>query len=144
VHLFRPNQGFPVQAQPRLKTDEDKRHFLAEVHIKFLRQPHELQSKTLLEKLQIYFFKYIQLTIFYSIFYQLANKTRNLLFSIQLLIYLIYGDRKIIAIIICHVRRRIRHFFNPFAVVLDMSSWCCCYRLYERTFSYYAPNNHQK
>jgi hypothetical protein len=40
----------------------------------------------------------------YSIFYQLANKTRNLLFAIQLLVYIIYGDRTIIAIIICDVR----------------------------------------
>jgi hypothetical protein len=30
---------------------------------------------------------------FNIIFYQLANKTRNLLFAIQLLIYVIYGDR---------------------------------------------------
>jgi hypothetical protein len=51
------------------------------------------------------------LTIFYSIFYQLANKTRNLLFAIHLLILIItiYGDRTIIAIIIWDVRRRIRN-----------------------------------
>jgi hypothetical protein len=32
VHLSRPSVGFLVEAQPRLETDEDKRHFLAEVH----------------------------------------------------------------------------------------------------------------
>jgi hypothetical protein len=31
--------------------------------------------------------------------------------------YIIYGDRTIIAIIMCDVRRRIRHLFNTFAVV---------------------------
>jgi hypothetical protein len=28
-----------------LKTDEDKRHFLGEVHNKIFRRPHELKSK---------------------------------------------------------------------------------------------------
>jgi hypothetical protein len=38
---------FLGEAQPRLglKTGEDKRHFLAQVHIKFFRRPFELQSK---------------------------------------------------------------------------------------------------
>jgi hypothetical protein len=36
------------------------------------------------------------LTIFYSICYRFANKTRNLLFTIQLVIYIIYGDNTII------------------------------------------------
>jgi hypothetical protein len=35
VHLFRPSLGFLVEAQVRLKTGEDKRHFLAEVHTTF-------------------------------------------------------------------------------------------------------------
>jgi hypothetical protein len=35
--------------------------------------------------------------MFYIIFYQLANKTRHLLFAIKLFIYIIYGDRTIIA-----------------------------------------------
>jgi hypothetical protein len=37
VYLFRPSLDFPVEAQPRLKlkTVEDKRHFLAEVHTSF-------------------------------------------------------------------------------------------------------------
>jgi hypothetical protein len=124
VHLL----GFLVEAQRDLKTGEDKRHFLAEVHIKFFRRPHELQSKrhdSKNYKFILYLFfsnillhldytdtfinMYI-LTVFYSIFYQLANKTRNLLFAIQLLILIIiYGDRTIIAIIICDVQRRIRH-----------------------------------
>jgi hypothetical protein len=79
-----------------LRTGEDiKRHFLAEVQIKFFRRPHELQSKrhTSLKKLQIYFvspfFKYVVINnFFHTIFYQLANKTRNLLFAIQLHMYL--------------------------------------------------------
>jgi hypothetical protein len=33
---------FLAEAQPRLETSEDKRHFLAEVHIKCFRRPHEL------------------------------------------------------------------------------------------------------
>jgi hypothetical protein len=45
VHLFRSRLGFPAEAQPRLETGEDKKHFLAEVHMKFFRRPHELQSK---------------------------------------------------------------------------------------------------
>jgi hypothetical protein len=32
---------------------------------------------------------------FFYIFYQLGNKTRNLQLAIQLLIYIIYGDRTI-------------------------------------------------
>jgi hypothetical protein len=45
VHLFRPSLGFLVEARRDFKTGEDKRHFLAEVHIKFFRRPHELQNK---------------------------------------------------------------------------------------------------
>jgi hypothetical protein len=112
VHLFRPSLSFLAEARRGVKTAEDERHFLAEVHITFFRRPHELQSKrqTSLEKLQIYFVstfsKYVDkfiktyiLTIFYSICdYELVNKTRYLLFAIQLLIYIIYGDRTIIGL----------------------------------------------
>jgi hypothetical protein len=52
VRLFRPSLGFLAEAQPRLKTGEDKKHFLAEVHIKFARTT---KQKTSLKKLQIYF-----------------------------------------------------------------------------------------
>jgi hypothetical protein len=52
-------------------------------------------------------------SIFYS--YQLSNKTRNLLFAIQSLIYIIYGDMTIIAI----VWRSIRILLITFAVVID-------------------------
>jgi hypothetical protein len=38
-------------------------------------------------------------TIFYSIFYRFVNKTRNLLFIIQLVIYIIYGDITIIGFV---------------------------------------------
>jgi hypothetical protein len=37
--------SFLAEAQPRLKTGEDKRLFLAEVHIQFFSRPRELQSK---------------------------------------------------------------------------------------------------
>jgi hypothetical protein len=51
-------------------------------HIKFFRRPQELQSKKHWKKIQIYFvFLYLV-----DIYYQLANKTRNLLFTIQFLI----------------------------------------------------------
>jgi hypothetical protein len=49
------------------------------------------------------------------------------IFAIQLLIYTICGDRTIIAIIICDLRRRIRHFFITFAVAIGY--------VYERSFS---------
>jgi hypothetical protein len=44
---------------------------------------------------------HLVLTIFFVVFVtnQLANKTRNLLFAIQLLIYIIYGDRTIIGFV---------------------------------------------
>jgi hypothetical protein len=45
VHLFCPSLSFLAEAQPRLQTGEDKRHFLAEVHIKFFRGPHEVGTK---------------------------------------------------------------------------------------------------
>jgi hypothetical protein len=45
VYLFRPSLSFLAEAQPRLETSEDKRHFLADVHINFFRRPHEPQSK---------------------------------------------------------------------------------------------------
>jgi hypothetical protein len=75
--------GFLAEAQPRLKTDEDRRHFLTEVHIEFFRRLHELQTKNR------YIYKLS--TIFFIVFicYQIVNKTRNLLFAIQLLIYII-------------------------------------------------------
>jgi hypothetical protein len=46
VHLFCPSLGFLVEAEPRLKTGEDKRHFLAE------------EQKTSLKKLQIHYSNY--------------------------------------------------------------------------------------
>jgi hypothetical protein len=85
VHLFRSRPRFLAEAQPRLKTGEDNRQFLAEVHILFFRRSHELQSKRHHWKNYKFIFKYVYkfinsyiLTIFYSIFYQLGNKT-NLL-----------------------------------------------------------------
>jgi hypothetical protein len=46
VHLFRPSLGFLTEAQPRLKTGEDERHFLAEVHILFLDDRTNYKQKT--------------------------------------------------------------------------------------------------
>jgi hypothetical protein len=89
-----------------LKTGEDKRHFLAEVHINFFKRPHDKQKTIgkITNNVVSTFFKYINLLIhindfFIIIFYQLANKTRNLLFSTHLLIYIIYGDRAIIGFV---------------------------------------------
>jgi hypothetical protein len=66
---------------------------------------------------------------FFSLFYQLAYKTKFTICN-TILIYIIYGDRTIIAIISCDLRRRItRHFFITF-VAIDY--------MYERLFSYYA------
>jgi hypothetical protein len=39
VHLFRPSLRFLAEAQPRLKTGEDKRHFT------FFRRPHDYNYK---------------------------------------------------------------------------------------------------
>jgi predicted RNA methylase len=77
-----------------LKTDEDKRHFLGEVHNKFFRRPHELQSKFIYK-----FILYLPTNSFSVFFYQFATKTRNLLFAIQLLFYIIYDDKTIIGFV---------------------------------------------
>jgi hypothetical protein len=50
-----PSLSFLAEAQPRLKTGEDKEHFLAEVHIKFFKRPHELQSKNFIGKITNFF-----------------------------------------------------------------------------------------
>jgi hypothetical protein len=64
------------------------------------------------------------------------------MFAIQLLIYIIYGDRTIIAIIICDVRQRIHHFF--FVLDIFFITFAVAIDYYERSYSYYAPNKHQK
>jgi hypothetical protein len=84
-NIFPPSLSFLAEAQPRLEIDEYKRHFLAEGHIHFLATATTTDQKTSMEKLQIYFVS----IFFYSICYQLANKTKNLLFAVQLLIYVI-------------------------------------------------------
>jgi hypothetical protein len=45
VHLFRPSLGFLTEAQPRLKTGEDKRRFLAETHSKFFMHRTNYKAK---------------------------------------------------------------------------------------------------
>jgi hypothetical protein len=52
VHLFRSRLRFLAEAQPRLKTGEDNRQFLAEVHIPTIfRRSHELQRKDIIGKI---------------------------------------------------------------------------------------------
>jgi hypothetical protein len=42
VHLVLSSLGFLAEAQPRLENRRgDKRHLLADVHIRFFRRPHE-------------------------------------------------------------------------------------------------------
>jgi hypothetical protein len=63
----------------------------------------------------------IILTIFLIVFF-ITLPTKLEIYHWQynyVLIYIIYGDRTIIAIIICDVRRRIRRFFITFAVAID-------------------------
>jgi hypothetical protein len=102
VDLFLPSLSFLAEAQPRL---ENRRGQKAQVHIKFFRRPHELQRKRHHWKNCIYHFQIhtfistYYVTIFNSICYQLATKTRNLLFAIQLLIYIINGDRTTIGFV---------------------------------------------
>jgi hypothetical protein len=92
VHLFRPSLSFLAEAQQRL---ENRRGQKAEVRIKFFRRPQKLQTKDIIAKITNLFCIYLfQADTFinnflYSIFYQLANKTRNLLHTyLQLHTYL--------------------------------------------------------
>jgi hypothetical protein len=71
VHLFHPSRSFLAEAQPCPKTGEDKRHFLAEVHIKFFRRRTNYKAKDI-----IYFLSVISLPTKLEIYY------------LQLLIYL--------------------------------------------------------
>jgi hypothetical protein len=85
-----------------LKTGGDKRQRCT---LDFLGDARTTKQKTSLQTLQIYFastfFRLIHINNFFfsSIRYQLANTIRNLLFAIQLLIYIIYGDRTIIGFV---------------------------------------------
>jgi hypothetical protein len=78
--------------------------FLAEAQLK----TRATKQKTSLEKLQIYFVS----TFFKQINLFFISRQQNEKFTIC----------NSIAIIICDVRRRIRHLFIIFAVVLDISS----------------------
>jgi hypothetical protein len=103
--------SFLAEAQPRLETGEDKRHFWQRCTLNFLGDRTNYKAKDITEKITnlfcIYLFqihKFINTYILtfcfiVSICYQVANKTRNLLFAIQLLIYIIYGDRTIISFV---------------------------------------------
>jgi hypothetical protein len=50
-----PSLSFLAEAQPRLKTGEDKEHFLQRCTLNFLSDRTNYKAKTLLEKLQISF-----------------------------------------------------------------------------------------
>jgi hypothetical protein len=100
--FFSSSLSFLAEAQPRLKTGEDTRHFLAEVHINFFMRCTNYKAKDVIGKITnlfcIYLFqKLIHINNFFvvGICYQFANKTRNLL----LLIYIIYGGRTIIGFV---------------------------------------------
>jgi hypothetical protein len=104
VDLFLPSLSFLAEAQPRLENRRGQKALKAQVHIKFFRRLHKLQSKRHHWKNCIYHFqidKFISTLIifFNSICYQLTNKTRNLLFAIQLFIYISSGDRTIIGFV---------------------------------------------
>jgi hypothetical protein len=49
VHLFRPSLGFLVEAQPRLKTGEGKRHFWQKCTLNFLGDRTNYKTKTSLD-----------------------------------------------------------------------------------------------
>jgi hypothetical protein len=51
VHIFRPSLSFLAEAQPRLENKEDKRHFLSEVHIKFLGNRTNYKAKDIIGKI---------------------------------------------------------------------------------------------
>jgi hypothetical protein len=74
----------------------------------------------------IYFFKYTNLLTHINNFLSACQQNEKFTTYLQynyVLIYIIYdGDGTIIAVLICDVRRRIRHLFITFAVVLDISS----------------------
>jgi hypothetical protein len=123
----------------RLKTGEDKRYFLAKMHVKFFKRPHELQPKDIFGKITNLFCIYF----FYSTYFLSAcqqNGKFTICNTITYLHNLWSQDNH------CHYHLRCPAGYQTLditlAVVLDIS--CCCYRLYERSFSYYAPNKHQK
>jgi hypothetical protein len=74
---------FLAEAQPRLDTGEGTLHFLGD--------RTNYKAKDTIEKITFFFIVHIC--------YELANKNRNLLFAIHLLIYIIYGDRAIIGFV---------------------------------------------
>jgi hypothetical protein len=86
VHFFRSSLSFLTEAQPRLTN----------------RRPHERQSKRRHWKN----YKFIlqidtSITVVHIFFYQLANKTRNLLHICNTITYFtfFYGDRTIIGFV---------------------------------------------
>jgi hypothetical protein len=56
--FFHPSLSFLAEAQPR-KTGEDKRHFLAEVHIKFLGDRTNHKAKDIIGKITNLFCIYL-------------------------------------------------------------------------------------
>jgi hypothetical protein len=96
MYLFRPRLTFLAEAQPRRES----------VTLNFLGDRTNYKAKDIIGIITnlccIYLFqiyKFINTYILLTIFLYLANKTRNLLFARQLLIYIIYGDRTIIGFV---------------------------------------------
>jgi hypothetical protein len=97
--IFFVRLSFLADAQSITKQEEDKKHFWQRCTY-FLcdRTNYTFIFLIYLFQIDTFIIHHI-LTIFYSIFYQLANKTRNLLLAKQLLIYISYDDRTIIGFV---------------------------------------------
>jgi hypothetical protein len=59
VHLFRPSLSFLAEAQPRLETGGDKRHFLGEVHTEVKYKAKDIIGKNLQTNLLPFSNRYI-------------------------------------------------------------------------------------
>jgi hypothetical protein len=103
AHLFRPSLSFLVEAQPRLENRRGQKAFFS--------KGAQLQSKRHHWK-NYKFILYLPTNSFSVFFYQFATKTRNLLFAIQLLIYIIYDDRTIIGFVGLLVKRPKKSYFS--------------------------------
>jgi hypothetical protein len=80
VHFFCPSVSFLAEAQPRLKTGENKGHFLTKVHIKFFRRPHNYKARNIIGRITnlfcIYLFQidtFINIYILTIFFFSICN-----------------------------------------------------------------------
>jgi hypothetical protein len=110
VHIFVRVWVFWPRRSRGLKIGQDKRHFLAEVHIKFFRLQHELQSKKhhwqIINLFCIYLFQIDKFINIYETFFFIVIVSSlpikleiYYIFAIQLFIYIIYGDRTIVGVV---------------------------------------------